>query len=212
MNTDTIIQMRPLMPGGDLVYVQTPQQGGVLDVQVEYPWDLAEEKAKQGQDVAPAAVDDESSSTSSSASSSSAIDDSDSSDSSADSSSASASTATAAAGTVSTSAPAQTTSTAASGANRMTAAVPANASLRARLRASLHAYHLCAGISGVLLIAGTVLTLMATKVIPQRESGYVYPEEIEFEKVMAGIWYGLAAISGGIGIAYAVHHYRRGNN
>ncbi len=212
MNTDTIIQMRPLMPGGELIYVQTPQQGGVLEVQEEDSWDLAEDKANQEQDlqgVAPAVVDAESSSTSSS---SDIISDR-SSDSSSDS--ASISTGSAPAGSVSTTATAGTaraTGTAASGANRMTAAVPANASLRVRLRASVHAYHFCACVSGVLLIAGTVFTLMANKVIQHRDSGYVYPEEIEFDKVMAGIWYGLGAISGGIGIAYAVHHYRRGNN
>ncbi len=44
MNTNTIIQMRPLTPGGDLVYVQTPRQDGVLEVQAEASWGLASQE------------------------------------------------------------------------------------------------------------------------------------------------------------------------
>ncbi len=213
MSTDTIIQFRPLQPGGDLVYVQTPRQDGTLHVEAEDSWDLAEEKAKQQQAVDSADVDDErSSTTSGSAMISTASTDSSNDDSS---DSASASYAPAAAGTVSTTATSstpQTTGTAASGASRMNAAVPASADLRARLRANIRAYHCCALVSTVLLGAGTVFTLLATNVIPHRDSGYVYPEEIEFDKVMAGIWYGAGAIAGGIGIANAMYHYRRGTN
>ena len=97
----------------------------------------------------------------------------------------------------------------------MTAAVPANPSsldrLRASVRASVRTYHVCACLSTICLGAGAVFTLLAKELIPQRDSGYVYPEEVEFDKVMAGIWYGAGAIAGGLGIANAVYHYRRGN-
>ncbi len=216
MSTDTIIQFRPLQPGGDLVYVQTPRQDGTLHVEAEDSWDLAEEEAKQQHAVASADLDDERSSTSSaSAMISTASTDSSNDDSSDSSSGSSVPAATGTASTASTSSTTQTigtgTGTAASGANRMNAAVPASADLRARLRANIRAYHCCALISTVLLGAGTVFTLLATNVIQHRDSGYVYPEEIEFDKIMSGIWYGAGAIAGGIGIANAMHHYRRGN-
>lgn len=215
MSTDTIIQFRPLQPGGDLVYVQTPRQDGTLHVEAEDSWDLAEEKAKQQQAVDSADVDDERSSTTSGSAMISTSSTDSSNDDSSDS--ASASYAPAAAGTVSTTATSSTTQTtgtgtAASGASRMNAAVPASADLRARLRANIRAYHCCAFVSTVLLGAGTVFTLLAMNVIQHRDSGYVYPEEIEFDKIMAGIWYGAGAIAGGIGIANAMYHYRRGTN
>ncbi len=231
MTTDTIIQIRSLVPGDDLVYTQIPTPQGLVtqETNAEDSWDLAEEQAKQAQanDLATAGSDDESSSSSintiNGPSNDTSDESSDESSSNTSSSSASASTGavSAAAGTTSTAATASTartastthaTSTASSGANRMTAAVPANASLRATIRDKAKAYHLCAGISTVLLAAGVVFTLMAQKVIPHRDSGYVYPEEIELDKIMAGLWYAASAIAGGIGIANAVYHYRRGNN
>lgn len=214
MSTDTIIQFRPLQPGGDLVYVQTPRQDGTLHVEAEDSWDLAEEKAKQQQAEASTGVDDKrSSSSSASAMISSASTDSSNDDSSDNSSGSSLPAAAGTASNTATSSTTQTagTGTAASGANRMNAAVPANADLRARLRANIRAYHCCAFVSTVLLGAGAVFTLLAMNVIQHRDSGYVYPEEIEFDKVMAGIWYGAAAIAGGIGITNAVYHHRRGN-
>ena len=225
MSTDTIIQFRPLVPGGDLIYMQTPTPIGLVtqETNAEDSWDLAEEQAKQAQenDLAAAAVDDDSSSTHSSTISDTSIESSDetSSDTSSSSASASASAASAPSRTTSSAARGSTTNTvgsAASGANRMTAAVPANPSsldrLRASVRASVRTYHVCACISTVLLGTGAVFTLLANKVIQHRDSGYVYPEEIEFDKVMAWIWYGAGAIAGGIGVANAVYHYRRGNN
>lgn len=222
MSTDTIIQFRPLQPGGDLVYVQTPRQDGTLHVEAEDSWDLAEEKAKQQQAVASTGVDDERSSSSSASAMISAASADSSNDDSADSinddssDSSSGNSVPAAARTASNTATSSTTQTAgigtaASGANRMNAAVPASADLRERLRANIRAYHCCAFVSTVLLGAGTVFTLLAMNVIQHRDSGYVYPEEVEFDKVMAGIWYGAGAIAGGIGITNAVYHYRRGN-
>ncbi len=210
MTTDTVVHIRPLQPGGDFVYVQTPRPDGTLDVQAENFWNLAEENAQQvqEQDVPAAAIDVKSSSGVSGSSISSSTESSF--DSSSDSSSDSAGSVPV--GTSHTSATRHAgTGTAASGANRMTAAVPANASLREKLRASIRCYHICACISGVLLGAGAIFTLLANNSIPHRDSGYVYPEEIEFDKVMAGIWYGAGAIAGGIGIVNAVCHYRRGD-
>lgn len=238
MNTDTIIQIRPQMPGDDVVYTQTPTPAGLVtqEINAEDSWDLAEEQAKQAQenDLAAAGIDDDSSSTSistiSGTSNNSSDDSSDdsSSDTSTISASASASAASApaviagsaattsaasTAGTARTSnaRTSNTTSTAASGANRMTTAVPASTDLRARIRASVRTYHICACISSVLIGTGVVFTLLAKELIPHRDSGYVYPEETEFDKVMAGIWYGAGAIAGGIGIANAVYHCRSGN-
>ena len=209
-SNDLVIQQRSLPPGGDLVFTQTPTQQGLV-VNEEDSWDLAEQKAAEEKgNGAPADVEveidsDIESSTSSGSASANGMRP------ATPAQHAVAAGASSSAATASTASTASTNGTAASGANRMTSAVPANASLRERLRAGARPYHFCACTSLILLTAGTIFTLMAKGIIPHRDSGYTYPEEFDFDKVMAGIWFVAAAITSGITIGNAVHHYRRGN-